>query len=437
MIYKINDKEVSKEEFEKATGISVLKSDNYSYLKFPHLNDHAKEATEEADNVISNSTFTPKYPYSAPKWIADDTFIWPETTKNSGKKKRHLQKGLGNQIKRGITITYPLTGLENTEKFSERKIYWGLKPEKGDKIYWLIGTKQTEIVVTDWYLVYLSPQELENIKNINAAQKNSLIIRVGYSETMEKNVADIMNEVKSQEQGISTQEEIDSLKYPNTYDNTQEKTVKALAKDLTYEFRKAAERRVKKHKDFVEVKGYLVDNGLWELSELLQILNTDNEDELNKVLKEIGENKVTNIKVTNESQIPSQYQEELDNLKYKTSEEVKKPSGIKHNKNKLQMGKLFEQFPNALQAIVLASTYGANKYKEGDIWSNLFSVSGGFKTYIDAGMRHSLDLEDVDEESGLPHLVHASWNFLAALEIWVREQNIDMKDFSKNFIENI
>lgn len=115
----------------------------------------------------------------------------------------------------------------------------------------------------------------------------------------------------------------------------------------------------------------------------------------------------------------------------------KKETGEKHNKGKLPMSKLFVQFPDALQAVVLASCYGHNKYKEVDAnWLNFKKVPGGSQTYKDACLRHSLGAEK-DEESGLPEIVHQAWNKLAELQLWLEENNINIKKFSKEYLDNL
>lgn len=112
-------------------------------------------------------------------------------------------------------------------------------------------------------------------------------------------------------------------------------------------------------------------------------------------------------------------------------------SGEKHNKGKLPMSKLFVQFPDALQAVVLASCYGHNKYKEVDVdWLNFKKVPGGSQAYKDACLRHSLGAEK-DEESGLPEIVHQAWNKLAELQLWLEENNINIKKFSKEYLDNL
>lgn len=102
--------------------------------------------------------------------------------------------------------------------------------------------------------------------------------------------------------------------------------------------------------------------------------------------------------------------------------------GIKHNQDKLEMSRLFEQFPNALKAIVECSTYGAKKYNEKEKWDNFRSVKGGSKTYIDALVRHLADgWDNKDTESNLHHIAHIAWNALAALELFLDSACTDKK----------
>lgn len=95
--------------------------------------------------------------------------------------------------------------------------------------------------------------------------------------------------------------------------------------------------------------------------------------------------------------------------------------GVKTNNLKPQMSLLFKQFPKALEAIVLCSQYGHEKYKETDKdYLNYTRVDGGSKTYADAGLRHRLGQGD-DLESGLPHQYHVAWNAIAELQLWIQE----------------
>lgn len=99
----------------------------------------------------------------------------------------------------------------------------------------------------------------------------------------------------------------------------------------------------------------------------------------------------------------------------------KSQKGVKTNNLKPQMSLLFKQFPKALEAVVMCSQYGHEKYKETDEdYLNYTRVDGGSKTYADAGLRHRLE-EGNDLESRLPHQFHVAWNALAELELWIKE----------------
>lgn len=114
--------------------------------------------------------------------------------------------------------------------------------------------------------------------------------------------------------------------------------------------------------------------------------------------------------------------------------------GKKDNSYKLPMSKLFKQFPRALQAVVLTSCYGHNIYEEFDKdWMNFSRVEGGSDAYYDADIRHQLDKEIYGEqdESGLPHCFHEAFDKLAKCELYIKENNIDIKEYSKKYLKNL
>lgn len=114
-------------------------------------------------------------------------------------------------------------------------------------------------------------------------------------------------------------------------------------------------------------------------------------------------------------------------------------SGVKHNKFKAPLDIVqTRQFPKALQLIALATAFGNKKYEATDKdFLNFKRVAGGSQTYFDAAARHNAERNDVDDDSGLPHIIHSVWDSLAALELWIEENNIDTKEFSKNYLENL
>jgi len=99
----------------------------------------------------------------------------------------------------------------------------------------------------------------------------------------------------------------------------------------------------------------------------------------------------------------------------------KDPHGIPQNSPgaKNDAGKplasLLLGFSRALEGVVAVSTYGAAKYTRNG-WE---SVPDGEQRYRDAAWRHILKSgqEELDPESGLSHIWHATWNLLAAEEL--------------------
>lgn len=83
------------------------------------------------------------------------------------------------------------------------------------------------------------------------------------------------------------------------------------------------------------------------------------------------------------------------------------------------LGGLLLDFARALELVAEVGTHGAEKYSRGG-W---VAVPDGQQRYLDAAMRHLLKLgkgEQNDADSGLPHLAHIAWNFLAVLDLQQR-----------------
>ena len=115
-----------------------------------------------------------------------------------------------------------------------------------------------------------------------------------------------------------------------------------------------------------------------------------------------------------------------------------KNEGLKHNQLKPSLDVVINtQFPKALQLVALATEYGHKKYIENDSdYLNYKSVLGGSQTYFNSAARHNINRQGLDE-SGLPHVVHVLWNYLAGLELWVEENKIDIKEFTENFMKKL
>lgn len=152
--------------------------------------------------------------------------------------------------------------------------------------------------------------------------------------------------------------------------------------------------------------------------------------------KEEIDNKIKEIEVHEPEEVKSYIKHYPERLYWQRRTENKVKTGQKFNSYKLPMSKLFVQFPDALQAVILASCYGNFKYPEDTDWLNFKRVYGGSQTYKDASIRHCLAGEK-DNESDLPEIFHQTWNKLAELQLWIEENNINIKEFSKTYLENL
>ncbi len=82
---------------------------------------------------------------------------------------------------------------------------------------------------------------------------------------------------------------------------------------------------------------------------------------------------------------------------------------------------LIDYFPRACREVASVSARGAEKYS----WKGWESVPDGVARYSDALGRHlvSESIEGpTDSDTGLLHKAQIAWNALAALELYLREQ---------------
>lgn len=89
-----------------------------------------------------------------------------------------------------------------------------------------------------------------------------------------------------------------------------------------------------------------------------------------------------------------------------------RPQGLKYDDDKIDLTYLADDFPDALAAVCRVAEFGAKKYARGN-WK---LVEDGQHRYLKALFRHLFTQETFDLETGLPHLAHAAWNALAALQ---------------------
>lgn len=118
---------------------------------------------------------------------------------------------------------------------------------------------------------------------------------------------------------------------------------------------------------------------------------------------------------------------------YTTDGEEKIATGaVKYDagKSEIQSG-FIEYFPRAIEAIAAVSDFGARKYSRGG-WRQ---VDNGRTRYANAGVRHALAQakgEVLDNDSGLLHLAHETWNKLAVLELILAERDLPPGATSKS-----
>jgi hypothetical protein len=104
------------------------------------------------------------------------------------------------------------------------------------------------------------------------------------------------------------------------------------------------------------------------------------------------------------------------------SEDKKAAGAIKYDGGKAPVyrGGLSYFYP-AIESVSAVSGFGASKYA----WNGWRGVDNGIERYSDAMVRHLgcySQGEDVDPDSGLPHLAHSAWNALAILTLYLDEQ---------------
>lgn len=115
--------------------------------------------------------------------------------------------------------------------------------------------------------------------------------------------------------------------------------------------------------------------------------------------------------------------------------------GRKYDQNKMPLGRaVLAYFHKALLKVAEVSKKGAEKYGVTFEEQNWRQVEDGHLRYMDAAARHiaaRLGGEVYDPESGLPHLAHAAWDCLAALELDIEssEQSDNIASEEEAFID--
>lgn len=98
-------------------------------------------------------------------------------------------------------------------------------------------------------------------------------------------------------------------------------------------------------------------------------------------------------------------------------------TGKKYDSGKPMIGTAMRIFPLSMEALGAVIEFGTHKYPQPDNWKK---VEGANFRYLDSLMRHlikHLKGQELDEETGKPHLAHVVWNALAILELYLMDKD--------------
>ena len=98
--------------------------------------------------------------------------------------------------------------------------------------------------------------------------------------------------------------------------------------------------------------------------------------------------------------------------------------GAKDDTSKPRLDLVLGEFALPLYMVGKVGTFGANKYTD----SGWVSVDNARERYSSALLRHYFKWkagEDLDSDSGLPHVAHLAWNALAVLYFYIIDKKID------------
>ena len=100
--------------------------------------------------------------------------------------------------------------------------------------------------------------------------------------------------------------------------------------------------------------------------------------------------------------------------------------GLKYDGDKPRTGLLTYGCPLAILGVASVLTYGAKKY-EAHSWKK---VENNWERYWDAKERHELAIasgEEIDPESGLPHIFHVACNAMFLAELYAERKKNEPK----------
>lgn len=127
------------------------------------------------------------------------------------------------------------------------------------------------------------------------------------------------------------------------------------------------------------------------------------------------------IKIIEESSLDNKILMKKFGIPITDDEPIIATEGKKYDGNKPMTGTVLRVFPFALNAIGACIKFGATKYPDPNNWKK---NKNALVRYNDSLVRHltkHFTGNEMDEETGLPHLAHVAWNALAILELYLME----------------
>ena len=107
---------------------------------------------------------------------------------------------------------------------------------------------------------------------------------------------------------------------------------------------------------------------------------------------------------------------------------------LKYDQGKVRMSLVTGQFRPALIGVAKVLTFGASKYPHPETGDRSWKlVPNGLERYLDAFERHmnevyreveGMEYEEIDSESGLPHIDHAICDLLFIRELLEEVRNV-------------
>ena len=108
----------------------------------------------------------------------------------------------------------------------------------------------------------------------------------------------------------------------------------------------------------------------------------------------------------------------LETIQEKIESLHKKQEGLKYDNGKPRIFEMVEDFKEPLIEVSKVWAFGADKYEK----HNWAYVDNAIDRYSNALLRHMLEGETTDDESGLLHASHVAWNALARLYFIIQKQ---------------